>query len=240
MTFDSVVTVGDSWTWGADLTDYDREQHIFPILVARHFDLPLTNLGICSATNFNYKWRMLEWFNQNPGRRPLVVVGVTSPLRLLIYNNTQRGFQDPMHYILEDQAGFPNVWGGTKLGGYVGIQLADPHSRKPYSDLGEVGKNYVIYQLDDELRDVEIASIWEILFLDTLIKQQGGKAVFWTNLYDFTLHTNKFFGHWFESISCVNNLQRLENGRFMNHPNVEQHAIFAQAIIDQIALTLSQ
>jgi hypothetical protein len=238
MTFDSVVTVGDSWTWGSDLTNSDREHHIFPILVAKHFDLPLTNLGICSATNFNYKWRMLEWFNQNPGRRPLVIVGVTSPFRLLIYDNTQQGFQCPMNYILQDQMAFPSVYGGqNKQGGYRGLQLANPYTGQSYSDLDEVGKNYVLYQLDDEYRDVEIASIWEILFLDTLIRQRGGQAVFWTNLHDFDLHTNQFFGSWFQPISCVNNLKRLPNLRIMNHPTIEQHGVIAGAIIDQIALT---
>lgn len=244
MRYTHLVCVGDSWTFGNDLSDQDRKQFVFAKLLQDRLDLPLTNLGISSATNYNYKWLMTEWFNKNPNAQPLVVVGITSPLRLLIYDNQLRGFQEPLHYILENQNWFPNTYSGhNKLGGYRGIQLADPWALKQQPNLGEVGENYIRYQLDDEYRDVEIASIWEVLMLDSMTRLRGGHALFWSNLWDFKLHRHEYFRPQFRHISTINRLQKLlpndllQNGNLFGHPNLNGHQVIANKILEHLQLT---
>jgi hypothetical protein len=133
--------------------------------------------------------------------------------------------------------------GQNKVGGYRGIQLADPWALKKQPGLGEVGENYIRYQLDDEYRDVEIATIWEILMLDSMIKLRGGQALFWSNLWDFELHTNHYFWPQFQHISVINQLRRLlsddylHNGTCFGHPNLAGHRVIADKILEHLQLT---
>jgi hypothetical protein len=50
-----VVTVGDSWTWGADLSyrdDQFRKQHTYGYIVAQQLNSDWLNLAICAQGNF--------------------------------------------------------------------------------------------------------------------------------------------------------------------------------------------
>lgn len=244
MRYSHLVCLGDSWTYGTNLQENGQDFLTFPHLLSLRLGLPLVNLGRCSATNFNYKWLLTEWYNNNPDTQALVVVGVTSPLRLLIYDNQLEGFQQPMNYILQDQIAFPSVFGGQKKpGGYRGIQLADswqPWKRIMFENPCAVAKNYIQYQLDDDYRDVEIASLWEIVMLNSLITLHQGKAVFWSNLWDFGLQNNSFFANSFANIDLVNQLQRLiPTDQLMTHPDADGHQKIFRDLFGHIELIFS-
>ena len=47
-----VVTVGDSWTWGADLDSDLRLQQVYGNLVSHHLSADFLNLGQSGSNNF--------------------------------------------------------------------------------------------------------------------------------------------------------------------------------------------
>lgn len=230
MTFDHLVVIGDSWTWGADLSEYNRANFSWPVRLSQYLNLPLINLGVQSATNYNYKWLLTEYLQKNQGRA-LIILGITSPTRLLFYDNQQKHFQPWPEYFLKDDTAFIR----KNLGGYTGIQLSNPWHGKIENNLPMIAKNYITYQLDSDYVNLEIDSLWEILFVHYLIGAHAGTTIYWSNLHSYQLHKNAFFAPHFDKMTLINDLEpiiNLENVRA--HPNVDQHHEIFLKIKDQI------
>ena len=90
--FDSIIILGDSWSWGSELPEHQRIKKRFDSLLSNEFKVESINLARESATNFCYKWHWCDWVFSNPVyKNPMVIVGITGPNRHLIWNNNAIG-----------------------------------------------------------------------------------------------------------------------------------------------------
>lgn len=230
-----LVTIGDSWTWGSDLSDADRLLKSWPVQLSQMLELPLINLGVESATNYNYKWKLLDWANQTQVTEPLVIVGVTSPYRYLWFDNQQQFFQPHPNYLFDAKT--EQELGINAVGGYYGAQLVNPFTGKLQHAQKETHKNFVNYQLDDQGRNVEIDTVWELIYINSLIKTYlNGCAVFWSNLHNYRYHQHNFFSKTSAELNVVKDLQPILNLAEVKtgHPTLSQHTQIANTLYADI------
>jgi hypothetical protein len=244
--FDSIITLGDSWSWGTDLPDGQRADLRFDSVLGKKLGLTVTNLARESASNFCYKWHWIDWINSESHiyKHPLVVVGITAPHRQLIWNNQADFFQESPGRLISEKMVHDN-WGNNKNSG--GFVRAFPnHVDFPNQSKKTCQENFYRYNFDDTM--AEIYSIWEIKFLDLLIKEHGGFPIFWSNFYSYTQIQLPWAKNLLNNCILANNLQSLfvyenknlspqENKFFYtpwSHPNEIGHQHIAEIIANNI------
>lgn len=245
--FDCLVTIGDSWTWGNELPEDQREKLRWSHGLAKQLNLPEINLSVPGSSNFCKKWHLLNWTTNTKYNSPLVIVGLTDPSRQLLYDNSKDFFQeDPGHLVSEDIvcANWGNSRGNdqTKEGGF-GRHHTSGTTRWSTPVKEDIQKFFYKYMYNDKVG--EINTIWEIKLLNGLITDLGGQAIFWSNFYRY----NQIDMPWSKTIlhnyRLVNNLEPFPmftrpgktvnfNSEYFkgcnNHPNAQGHAYIQQIL----------
>jgi hypothetical protein len=202
--FDSIVTIGDSWSWGSEIPENQRVAVRFDTLLSKKFNVNSVNLARENATNFCYKWHWIDWLNSNPKyKNPLVMVGVTTPNRNLIYNNYADFFQESPGRLISEEMVQENWGNGPRTGGFI---RANPrHIDFPDDIKKQCQKNFYLYNYDDKM--AEIYTIWEVNLLDLMIKKLGGIPIFWSNFYPYTQISLPWAQEVLKDCRLVNELQ---------------------------------
>jgi hypothetical protein len=233
--FDSIVTLGDSWSYGSELPEDQRAQLRFDRLLGDHFGVEVTNLAAEGSSNFCYKWHWINWANRNPTvKQPLVVVGVTEPARQLIFSNQIDNFQEtPFRLISESmiRSNWPNQPGG---GGFIRtLPNYSPDFTNTIKD--KCYDNFYRYNYNDKMG--EIYALWEIKLLDGMIKEFGGYPIFWTYGYSYRQANLPWARDLLKNCQLVKRLTALPiepihiKGN-VNHPNALGHRFIADALLE--------
>lgn len=236
--FDSVITLGDSWTYGSELPEDQRAQLRFDARLGQHFGVEVTNLAVEGASNFCYKWHWINWANRMPAaKRPLVVVGVTEMSRQLIFSNQVDNFQEtPFRLVSESmvRSNWPNQPGG---GGFVRT-LPNYSPDFPDAVKDKCYDNFYRYNYNDKMG--EIYALWEIKLLDGMIKEFGGYPVFWTYGNSYKQTKLPWGRELLKNCHLVNNLTALPIEKKhiegnVNHPNQLGHQFIADRLLQSIS-----
>jgi hypothetical protein len=230
--FDSIVTIGDSWSWGSELPEDQRIANRFDTLLAKNYNVECINLAKESASNFCYKWHWIDWLNSKPSaKNSLVIVGVTSPNRHLIYNNQANFFQENPGRLVSEEMVHANWNNAPGTGGFI---RAFPN----YVDFPDATKkqcqdNFYRYNYDDKM--AEILTIWEIKLLNLMIKESGRQPIFWSNLYPYTQTTLPWTSDVLNDCKLVNGLQTFNFSKecfcgTVSHPNILGHQYIMETL----------
>jgi hypothetical protein len=232
-TFDSIITIGDSWSWGCELPEDQRISHRFDTLLSNKLDLKCINLSREGASNFCYKWHWINWLNSNHASIgcPLVVVGITGPNRHLLYNNQADYFQESPDRLISENMVRQNWGNNPGAGGFV--RAFPNHLDFPNPVKKQIQKNFYTYNYDDKM--AEIYSLWEIKLLDMLIKESGGYPIFWSNFHNYEQIKLPWAKMLLEGCDIVNHLQPLATDKkyFLGtatHPNAQGHAYIMEVL----------
>ena len=234
--FDSIIILGDSWSWGSELPELQRIENRFDHALSNKFGLSCVNLSREAATNFCYKWHWLDYISSDKQiQQPLVIVGITHPNRNLIWNNQADFFQETPGRLLEEKTVLEN-WPNQKgSGGFIratpwDLNFPDPTKKRCHD-------NFYRYNHDDKM--AEIYSIWEITLLDLMIKDRGGFPVFWSNFYSYQQIKLPWAKTLLNHCKLVNALQpfayqALHFYHKGSHPNEAGHAYIADILYQNI------
>lgn len=235
--FDSLIIIGDSWSWGSELEENFRISNRFDTLMAKQLDLVSINLSRESASNFCYKWHWLDWLNSNncSVSCPLVIVGITGPNRHLLYNNQADFFQESPERLLSEDMIYQNWQNKPKSGGF--IRAFPNYVDFPDQTKKEIQKNFYAYNYDDKMG--EIYSLWEIKLLNSMIKDYGGHPVFWSNYHSYEQINMPWAKLLLKNCNLVNNLQSFVTDKkfFKNtvgHPDISGHLHIANVLTHAI------
>ena len=230
--FDSIVIIGDSWSWGSEIAEDQRVSVRFDTLLSKKFNINAVNLSRESATNFCYKWHWLDWLSSNPEyKNPLVVVGITAPNRHLIYNNSANFFQESPDRLMSEEMVLANWENGPHTGGF--IRAFPNYIDFPDNIKQQCQENFYRYNYDDKM--AEIYTIWEIKLLDSLIRESGGQPVFWSNFHPYKQIALPWVQQLLKNCSLVNSLQPLDfdsecfKGHW-THPNARGHQYIMEVL----------
>ena len=222
---DRIITVGDSWSWGAELPTDQRVAVRFDTLLASAFDVELINLARESATNFCYKWHWINWLNSQPEvKDSLVVVGITAPNRHLIYNNYADFFQESPDRLISEDMVHANWGNGSHTGGF--IRAFPNYIDFPDAVKKQCQENFYRHNYDDKM--AEIYTLWEIKLLDSMIKESGNQVIFWSNFHPYKQVSLPWAQQLLGNCLLVNDLQPLNldakcfTGNH-DHPNALGH-----------------
>ena len=230
--FNSIVTLGDSWSWGSELPDDQRVAIRFDTLLSNKFNIESVNLARESATNFCYKWHWINWLTSNPSiENALVIVGITGPNRHLIYNNRADLFQESPGRLVSEEMVHANWGNGAGTGGF--IRAFPNHVDFLDTTKKQCQDNFYRYNYDDKM--AEILTIWEIKLLDLMIKQSGGIPIFWANFYPYTQISLPWAKEILKDSRLVNGLQPFNYSKecFINthsHPNAVGHQYIMEVL----------
>jgi len=234
--FDSIIILGDSWSWGSELPEDQRPLLRFDHALSNKFKKSCVNLSRESATNFCYKWHWLDYISANIQiQQPLVIVGITGPNRHLIWNNQADFFQESPRRLLIEKTVLEN-WPNQKGSG--GFIRATPwHVDFPDSIKKRCQDNFYRYNYDDKM--AEIYSIWEIKLLDLMIKDCGGFPVFWSNFHSYQQIKLPWAKTLLNHCKLINDLQPFayQSDHFYHtdsHPNEAGHAYIADILYQNV------
>ena len=91
----NLITLGDSWVYGDELSEEHRQTHSFPALIANHFGLKLTNLGFNGESQQSSIWSMLWWIEQQFDPDSLVMLALTQSSRTSWFRASHAHAPDP-------------------------------------------------------------------------------------------------------------------------------------------------
>jgi hypothetical protein len=235
--FDFIITLGDSWSWGSELPENQRTNLRFDKKLSNMLGIDCINLSREGASNFCYKWHLLEYIqNYTLPNHTLVVVGITAPDRHLIWNNQADYFQESPERLVSETTVIDN-WGNQK--GQGGFVRATPHYMDfPNSDKKRCHENFYRYNYDDTM--AEIYTLWEIKLLDTMIKEQGALPIFWSNCHPYQQVNLPWAKKLLENCQLVNFLKPFEytDEHFYykhSHPNEKGHTLIADFLYQNIS-----
>ena len=234
--FDSIIILGDSWSWGAELPEDQRTLLRFDHALSNKFELSCVNLSRESASNFCYKWHWLDYISSNKQiQQPLVIVGITGINRHLIWNNQADFFQESQGRLLEEKTVLENWTNQKGSGGF--IRAFPYHVDFPNPTKKRCQDNFYRYNYDDKM--AEIYSIWEIKLLDLMIKDRGGFPVFWSNFQPYQQIELPWAKTLLNHCKLVNALQPFayQSEHFYrkdSHPNEAGHAYIADILYQNI------
>jgi hypothetical protein len=232
--FDSIVTIGDSWSFGSEIPEDRRVAVRFDTLLSKKCNVKSVNLARESATNFCYKWHWIDWLNSNPEyKNPLVVVGITGPNRHLIYNNYADFFQESPGRLVSEEMVLSNWGNGKQTGGF--IRAFPNHIDFPNISKKQCQDNFYRYNYDDKM--AEILTIWELKLLDLMIKQSGGQPFFWSNFHPYKQIELPWAQQVLKDCKLVNGLQPFDYDKdcfvgTMCHPNIVGHQ-YIMGVLEQ-------
>lgn len=232
--FNSLIILGDSWSWGSELSETSRISDRFDNLLAQRYNVKCINLARESASNFCYKWHWFDWLNSNPTLvNPLVVVGITAPNRHLIYNNQANFFQESPNRLVNENTVLNNWGNKPNSGGFIRafpnhIDFADDTKKR-------CQKNFYCYNYDNKM--AEISVIWEIKLLNLMIQEYGGQSIFWSNMHLYEQISWPWAQLILNDVHLVNNLQPLNYNKDCfsyqgSHPNTNGHQ-YIMTMLDQ-------
>lgn len=240
--FDSLVILGDSWSWGSELPEDIRVASRFDSLLGEQLKLECINLSRESASNFCLKWHWLDWLLTTPVyKNPLVIVGITGPNRQLIYNNQAEFFQEGGGGRLVSEDVVLSNWGNSQeVGGF--IRAFPNYIDNPTPIKTKCQENFYRYNYNDTM--AEIYTIWEINHLNLLIQSAGGQAIFWSNFHLYNQVSLPWCQLLLNSVDLVDSLHpitlslRSKTNHVCpgGHPNIAGHKhiqnILSQYLID--------
>jgi hypothetical protein len=230
--FDSIITLGDSWSWGSELPETQRIEKRFDSLLSKEFKVESINLARESATNFCYKWHWFDWVFSNPVyKNPIVIVGITGPNRHLIWNNSANFFQESPDRLVSEHTVLNNWGNNPNNGGF--IRAFPNHVDFPDPIKKHCQENFYRYNYDDNM--AEIYAIWEIKLLDLAIREHGGYPIFWSNFYPYQQMELAWPKSLLKNCNLVNNLQPFtyQSNHFYcknSHPNELGHQHIATVL----------
>jgi hypothetical protein len=235
--FESIIILGDSWSWGSELPNLHRTKYRFDTLLAEKLNVESINLARESATNFCYKWHWIDWLNtQTVNKNSLVLVGITGPNRHLIWNNSADSFQEsPGRLVSEDMV--TANWGNQKQNGGF-IRAFPSHIDFPDAIKKQCQENFYRFNYDEIM--AEIYSIWEIKLLHLLIKEHGAYPIFWSNFHQYKQIEMSWAKTLLKDCQLVNSLQPFayQKEHFYHsgsHPNEAGHAYIADILYQNIS-----
>lgn len=232
-TFDSIIIIGDSWSWGSELPEDQIISHRFDTLLSNKLNLKCINLSRESASNFCYKWHWINWLNSNYASTscPLVIVGITGPNRHLLYNNQADYFQESPDRLMSEDMVRQNWGNNPGSGGFVRTFPNHMDFSNPVKK--QIQKNFYTYNYDDKM--AEIYSLWEIKLLNMMIKDSGGHPIFWSNFHNYEQTKLPWAKVLLKGCDLVNDLQALVTDKkyFLgteSHPNDQGHAYIMEVL----------
>jgi len=223
--FNSIVTIGDSWSWGSEIPEHQRIAVRFDTLLSKRFDVECINLARESASNFCYKWHWIDWLTSNPSvENSLIIIGATSVNRHLIYNNQADFFQESPGRLVSEDMVHANWGNGVGTGGF--IRAFPNYVDFPNAIKKQCQDNFYRYNYDDKMS--EILAIWEFKLLDLMIKQSGGIPIFWSNFHPYTQISLPWAKEVLKDCKLVNGLQPFNYSKecfvdTRSHPNALGH-----------------
>jgi hypothetical protein len=239
--FDSLVVLGDSWSWGSELPEDIRVASRFDTLLGNQLGLECINLSRESASNFCLKWHWLDWISTAPAyKNPLVIVGITGPNRWLIYNNQAEFFQEGGGGRLVNEDVVMSNWGNSqKTGGF--IRAFPNYIDTPTPEKTRCQENFYRYNYNDTM--AEIYAIWEINQINSMVQSFGGQAIFWSNFHKYTQVNMPWCQPLLKTIHLVDDLQpiatllRAERNMLCRggHPNADGHKYIHHRLLQYIA-----
>jgi hypothetical protein len=236
--FDSIVTVGASWSWGSELPSEQRTVLRFDNVLATKLGIDtVDNIARESSTPFCCKWHWIDWVTSNPKtKHPLVLVQVSTLGRHLIYDNQADRFQETPGKLISEKMVSDNWGNNPKSGGFV--SAFPNYSDNPSNSKEKVRSNFYRYNYDDKMAEIYI--MWEIKLLDLMIKEFGGYPVFWADEYPYNMAL-PWAQDLLKNAKLFNNLQPLlkEKTYFTKglHPNALGHERLANGIYQMLIET---
>jgi hypothetical protein len=238
--FDSLVILGDSWSWGSELPEDTRVASRFDTLLGNQFKLECVNLSRESASNFCLKWHWLDWISTVPAyKNPLVIVGITGPNRWLIYNNQAEFFQEGSGGRLVSEDMVLSNWGNSQdAGGF--IRAFPNYIDAPTPEKVRCQKNFYRYNYNDTM--AEIYAVWEISQINSLVQSFGGQAIFWSNFHRYVQVGMPWCQPLLKTINLMDNLAPISMALKAEadtlcrggHPNAKGHQLIYRRLLQHI------
>jgi|APSaa5957512535_1039671.scaffolds.fasta_scaffold85163_2 hypothetical protein len=251
MNYDCLVTIGDSWTYGAELQPTIRKAKTFSQIIGETLGIgKVFNIGVESATNFCYKWHWMQWKNTHPEfSNSLVIIGLTDFARVLLTDNMLNRVQE-FDYMLYRENHYPYI---TNEGGLFRLtpMASANRSQKAYDCLDSVdvlgnkkhiATQYYKYQYSDDMGVIN--TLMELKLLQSLLQSQnGGNIPFvWSNFVDLHVSKHPIFGQEFDHKYFYNDLNKIMDincNKYVHpnyaHPNTRGHKYIADELIKMVS-----
>lgn len=249
-TYDSIVVIGDSWSYGSELPEHMRETARFSTIIAERLGIDkIYNIARESATNFCYKWHWLNWKKTHTAlKQSLVIIGVTDFARTIMFDNTLKSVQE-FPNMLYNEENYPTIYcdgGFFRLSPIIVGQLnEDVECLDIVDNMGNkahIAKQYYKYQYSDDIGIIN--TLMELKLLSSLISTQNNNILpfMWANFVNLDVSNHMLFNTEFRHQNIYNNLNMIFNKNDYDqyirpngeHPNMLGHEYIADKIIELV------
>ena len=179
--YDSILAVGCSFVVGANITDpliptlEVQKKYRASSLVAKHLNVPEYNIARPGGSNESIIRKTYEWIENNPNKKPLILLGLSGLTRMDIWSEHDKMFYDLHPFDFRDKTP------GTS-------DIAKKRAKKLLGDenLGNEIYTYARTYTENFFNaDIEVEKLQRtVIFLDAYIKSKNLNYLIWNSIED--------------------------------------------------------